>query len=657
MHSTLQLILILLAAAVLVVTLFRTLALPSILGYLLVGILIGPSVFALIPDTSATRYLAEFGVVFLMFSIGLEFSLPQFYAMRRIVLGLGGAQVIVTVLITLITAALWGMHWTGGLILGGVLAMSSTAIASKMLAERGEIQAPHGRQVMGVLLFQDLAVIPFLILVPALAGGTEAMAWTLGLAAIKAVVVLTILLFVGQRLMRPWFNLVAKRKSPELFMINLLLVTLGLAYLTELAGLSLVLGAFLAGMLISETEYRHQVEADIKPFRDVLLGLFFITIGMMLDLKVVAQHWVWVLLLVAAIILVKTLVVVGLSRLFRNEASVALRTGLYLAQAGEFGFVLLALASNHNLLNTSLIQISFAAILLSMLAAPFIIQFNSRLVAIFCRSDWNMRARELLEISVHSGDTADGHVIICGYGRSGQNLARFFESEGFAFIALDFDPARVRQAAAAGESVVYGDAGRREVLAAAGIYRARALVISYADTSAALKVLYQARELRPDLPVVVRTLDDTDLERLKAAGAAEVVPEILEGSLMLASHVLMLLGVPLARVVKQIRRVREQRYSLMRGFYRGLTDAEVDLTEAAQSRLASIRLPDNASAVGKTLGELDLSSLNVAMTAIRRRNIRGLDPVPETKLRAGDVVVLQGAAEDLAQAEAKLLRG
>lgn len=656
MHSTLQLILVLLAAAVLAVTLLRSLALPSILGYLLVGIVIGPSALALIPETNGARYLAEFGVVFLMFSIGLEFSLPQLHAMRRIVFGLGGAQVILTVLITLGVSQLLGLSWTASLALGGALAMSSTAIVSKMMAERIEVQSLHGRQVMGVLLFQDLAVIPFLVLVPALASGPEAMASTLLLAVLKAAVLLTVLLFLGHRLMRPWFNLVAKRKSAELFMINLLLVTLGLAYLTELAGLSLALGAFLAGMLISETEYRYQVEADIKPFRDVLLGLFFITIGMMLDLTVVGQHWLAVLSLLAAIIFVKALIIFSLSRIFGNESSVALRSGLYLAQAGEFGFVLLAQAGNLQLLEPVLAQIALAAMLLSMVAAPFIIQFSPRLVRVFCRDEWNLRARELMEISVQSGAIAEGHVIICGYGRSGQNLARFFENEGVSSIALDIDPVRVRQAAAAGESVVYGDAGRREVLLAAGLNRASALVVSYADTAGALRVLYQVRELRPDLPVVVRTLDDTDLQRLKEAGAAEVVPEILEGSLMLASHVLMLVGVPLTRVVKQIRRMREQRYNLLSGFFRGLSDAEVDLSEAAQSRLASVRVPEKAAAVGKTLAELGLADLNVTVTAIRRRNIRGLDPVPEAKLLGGDVLVLQGAAENLARAEALLLQ-
>ena len=280
MGTTLQLVLLLLVSAVLVVALFRALNLPPVLGYLLVGAVIGPHALNFMSDSVGTRHLAEFGVVFLMFTIGLEFSLPRLYSMKRIVFGLGLAQVLVTAAVILLAAWLLGLSWQGALALGGALAMSSTAVASKLLAERMELESPHGRQIMGVLLFQDIAVVPLLILLPALAGSAESLPSTLFAAVLKAAVVLTIVLFFGQRLMRTWFTLVARRKSAELFMLNVLLITLGLSFITELAGLSLALGAFIAGMLISETEYRFEVEQDIKPFRDVLLGLFFITIGM-----------------------------------------------------------------------------------------------------------------------------------------------------------------------------------------------------------------------------------------------------------------------------------------------------------------------------------------------------------------------------------------
>lgn len=655
MASPLQSILILLAAAVLVVAVFRSLRLPPLLGYLIVGVAIGPHAAAWIPDTAEARQLAEIGVVFLMFSIGLEFSLPKLLTMRRIVFGLGAAQVLATLVVVWAVAAAFGVEWRAGLLLGGVLAMSSTAIIARLLAERLELNSEHGRRIIGILLFQDIAVVPLLIVTPALASGTEALALNLGLALLKAVAVLALLLFLGQRLMRSWFHLVARQKSAELFMLNVLLITLGLAYVTELAGLSLALGAFVAGALISETEYRYQVEVDIKPFRDVLLGLFFVTIGMLLDLRVVLDQAPWVLLALVALLAVKALLIFALSLAFGTDSSVALRTGLALAACGEFGFVLLARAENVALVSPQIMQPVLAAMLLSMLAAPLILERSADLARVWGRSDWMHHAMAVHNIAVQSM-AAEQHVVVCGYGRSGQNLARLLEREAIPFIALDVDPQRIHEAAAAGESVVFGDAARREVLVAAGLLRAKALAITYSDTASALRILGHVQELRPGLPVVVRTLDDTDIDRLKTAGAAEVVAEIMEGSLMLASTTLMLLGVPLNRVLRRIRETRERRYSLFRGFFRGITDAAGE-DEAAQPRLHSIVVTPGAAAIGRTLGAIGLPDLGVEVTAVRRRSIRGVAPEPGTRIEEGDVLVLLGTEEDLAAAEIKLIQG
>jgi len=656
MHSPLQSVLILLTTAVLVVVVFRLLRLPPMLGYLIVGVAIGPHALGWIADTTEARDLAEIGVVFLMFSIGLEFSLPKLFTMRRIVFGLGAAQVIATMLIVWAAVAALGIDWQAGLILGGVLAMSSTAILAKMLAERLELNTPHGRQIIGILLFQDLAVVPLLILVPALAAGTADLAANLGLALAKAVVVLALMLFLGQRLMRGWFHLVAKQKSAELFVLNVLLITLGLAYITELAGLSLALGAFVAGTLISETEYRYQVETDIKPFRDVLLGLFFVTIGMLLDLRVMFEQAHWVLLALAVLLALKALLIFGLSLAFGSDSTTALRTGLALATSGEFGFVLLARADSLGLMPGPTMQPVLAAMLLSMLVAPFLVERSEHIARRWTRSDWMHRAMELHNIAVQSMAT-DQHVVVCGYGRSGQNLARLLEKESIPFIALDVDPQRIREAAAAGESVVFGDAARREVLVAAGLLRAKALAVTYSDTASALRILGHVQELRPGLPVVVRTVDDTDIDRLKTAGAAEVVAELMEGSLMLASTTLMLIGLPLNRVLRRIRETREQRYSLFRGFFRGITDEAGSEDDAEQPRLHSVTVAPGSAAIGKTLGELDLARLNVEVTAVRRRNIRGVAPEPMTRIEEGDVLVLLGAEGALAAAEIKLMQG
>ncbi len=654
--SALASVLVLLGSAVVVVALFRMLRLPSLLAYIFVGVTIGPHALNWIPASEQTSALAEFGVVFLMFTIGLEFSLGQLSAMRRLVLGLGGAQVALTTLLVLGVSVAWGLDWRAGLALGGVIAMSSTAIVSKLLAERVELHSPHGRQTMGVLLFQDLAVVPFLVLIPALAKG-DGLWVALGLAAVKAFIALALILYFGQKLMRPWFHAIAKRKMSELFMLNVLLVTLGLAYLTQQAELSLALGAFLAGVLISETEFRYQVEADTQPFRDVLLGLFFITIGMQLDLTVVVQHLGWVAILVLGLILGKLAIIFLIARFFRSNAGDALRTALTLAQAGEFGFVLLTEAAHMSALPPTTMQIVLSAMLLSMVLAPLLIHYREFLVKKLVAGEWMNQSAQLHAIAVKSFNV-QGHVIICGYGRSGQNLARFLEREHLPFIALDLDPARVHLAAAAGESVVYGDAAKREVLQAAGIARARALVITYADVPSAMRVLATVQAVHPQVPVIVRTVDDTDLEKLMQAGAAEVVPEVLEGSLMLASHALILLGVPLARVLRAVRDVRSSRYQLLKAFFHGASDEpEEALLERGGPRLYTVTLEERAYAVGKTLGELKLEDLAVTVTAVRRRNIRGLNPQASTRLEAGDAVILLGEADGLNAAEARLRRG
>jgi monovalent cation:H+ antiporter-2, CPA2 family len=653
MHA-LQPALILLSMAVLVVVLFRTLRLPPLLGYLIVGVAIGPHAMGWIQSTEEVRTLGEIGVVFLMFSIGLEFSLPKLVTMRRVVFGLGGTQVALTMGVVMAASLALELPWRTAVVLGGALAMSSTAILAKLLAERLELNSPHGRQIMGILLFQDLAVVPLLVLVPALSAEAERIAMVLGIALLKAGVVLAVLLFAGQRLMRAWFHVVARQKSSELFVLNVLLVTLGIAFLTELAGLSLALGAFVAGALISETEYRYQVEEDIKPFRDVLLGLFFVTIGMLLDLRVVAAN-AWVSVLLVALVVVKALLIFGLARLFRAETAVAIRTGLALSACGEFGFVILAHAAYAEVLQPQVVQPVLAAMVLSMLIAPFIVERSEFIVRRWGAGEWMNRARQVHDIAVRSM-AANEHVIICGYGRSGQNLARFLAQESVPFIALDIDPERTREAVAAGESVVFGDAGRREVLVASGLMRARALAITYANTASALAILAHVQQLRPGLPVVVRTLDDSDIDQLKAAGAAEVVAEVLEGSLMLASTALMLLGVPLTRVLRRIRETREHRYQLFRGFFRGVTD-EADREESLQLRLHSVPLPPGSGAIGKRLDRLDLPSLDVEVNAVRRRNIRTTTPAPETVLEEGDVVVVLGTEEAVAAAEMKLMQG
>ncbi len=655
-EATLPLVVILLATAVVMVVVFRRLKMPAILGYLLVGVLIGPHALGFVPNTPGTRYLAEFGVVFLMFSVGLEFSLPQLVSMRKLVLGFGGLQVGLSIVIVMGVAAMAGQTWQAGLILGGILAMSSTAIISKILAEQTQLHSPHGKRIMGVLLFQDLAVIPLLVMIPVLALPGERIAVEIGAALLKAGVVLAVILTLGQRIMRPLFHLIAAQKSSELFVLAVLLVTLGLAWATEASGLSLALGAFLAGMLISETEYRYQVENDIKPFRDVLLGLFFITIGMLLDPRVVLDRWLIVLLVLTALITLKFLLIVLLALALKNDKAVALRCALALAPAGEFGFVLLSLAGRHQALSEPVTQVVLAAMLISMLLSPLILAYSEKIVMRLVAGEWEARAVQLQQLAIKAMSKKQ-HVIICGYGRSGQSLARFLERENISIIALDSDPMRVRQAAAAGDSVMFGDASRRDVLTAAGLPRASAVVVSFADTHAALTILSHVRALHADAPVIVRTFDDTDVEKLRAAGAAEIVAEVVEGSLMLATQTMLQLGAPLNKVLARLKQVRGERYELLRGFFPGATDMDDVQFDAQQPRMQSIVIDAGAAAVGKSLGAQRFEDIGIQLSALRRGGARATDMKPDWVIEAGDVLVLTGTREALARAEIRLLQG
>ena len=660
--SSLALTLLYLLAAVLGVVTCRSLKLPPMLGYLAAGVLIGPHAMALAQNSEGVRHLGEFGVVFLMFAIGLEFSLPKLLAMRKQVFGLGLMQVLLTMAVVTVggvalshwVGGIWDMGWQTALALSGVLAMSSTAIVVKLMAERAELESEHGRRVMGILLFQDLAVVPLLILIPALGSASEQLLPALGWALIKAVVLVGLLLTGGQRFMRWWLTLVARRKSEELFMLNLLLITLGLAWLTELAGLSLALGAFIAGVLVSETEYRHQVGTDIRPFHDVLLGLFFITIGMMLDWHILVDRWALVLALLAVPLLVKAVIILVLARLMGATTGVALRSGLFLAQAGEFGFVLLSLTQDHGLVQPALMNPILAAMVLSMLATPFLIMYSNRIVMKLVASDWMQQSLQMTTIARKTINTSK-HVIICGYGRCGQNLARMLEREGIPYMALDLDPDRVRQAAAAGDSVVYGDATRLQALMAAGLVRASAVVVTYIDVPAALKVLANTRSHAPQVPVVVRTQDDVHLDKLQDAGATEVVPEAIEGSLMLASHALALVGVPMRRVLRVVQDQRDARYNMLRGYFHGADDDTPN--ERDQERMSTVSLPPGARALGSPLGDLALNAVGVRVVNLRRANGHQATAADDAVLQEGDTLVLSGHPTALALAEDKLLRG
>ena len=573
-ENNLLAVLLLLTSATGAVFLTRRFRLPSLLAYLVIGIALGPHGFKVLAELEEVGALAEFGVVFLMFSIGLEFSLARLRTMRTLVFGFGGAQVLLTACATTLVAMYgYGQRWEVGLVVGLAASMSSTAIVARILSERFELHSRSGRQTMGVLLFQDIAVVPCLILYPALARPSADLGQSMLIAAAQTAVVLLILIGLGKRPMKMLLDTVAHRHSEELFVLTTLWIVLALGYATHAAGLSLALGAFIGGMLISETMYRHQVEADVRPFRDILLGLFFVSVGMMLDLVYVLTHFPLLLLAVFLLVTGKGLVVLLVAALSRSRLDVGLRTAAQLAQAGEFGLVLIQLGFSLKLIGQDVFQLTLSAMLVSMFVAPFLIEWAARFSGQIARGDWAHKAKTLHDIAV-GASSMEKHVIVCGYGRTGERVAHFLSGEGIPFVALDLNPTRVRRAPPEHGVVVFGNADRTEVLKAAGLSRARGVVVTYPDAHSAERVIRLVRQTQETIPIVVRVADDTDVARLKAAGATEVIPEVLEGSLMIAAEALVQFGVPVEKAMASVRAVRAERYSSLRDFYKASPGGE-----------------------------------------------------------------------------------
>ncbi|HKX58798.1 MAG TPA: cation:proton antiporter [Steroidobacteraceae bacterium] len=650
--------LLLLMATLAVVVGLRRLRLPLILAFLIVGMCVGPHALGWVSATETTETLAEFGVVFLLFTLGLEFSLPRLIAMRGEVFTLGGLQVAGT------TAATAAIGWAVGLslpvaiLLGGAVAMSSTAIVLRQLTEQDELNRTHGRLAFGVLLFQDLAFVPFLALAGVLASPQEQYTTLeITLAVGKAAIALLIVLASGRWLLRPLFHEIAANNAPELFTFAVLFVAIGAAWSTHAAGLSFALGAFLAGMMLAETEYRYQVEAGIRPFRDTLLGLFFVTIGMQLDVPALLGQLPVVIAILATMLLVKAVIVTLAGRPFAGEWFKALRAGVVLSPGGEFGFALLALLLDNRLIGADFTQPVLAAITLSMLIAPVLIRHNKTVARYFMHQSGPSQTGLARLEAANQAIARRDHVIVCGYGRVGQNVGRVLETEGFEFLAMDLDPVRVRTALAAGDAVIYGDAADDGVLKSAGLDRANAVVVTFSDTARALAIVRAVRRQRPALPILVRAQDETHLEELIAAGATEVVPETLEAALTLVSNTLHMLQVPASRVIRRVGEIRRQRYKALRSVIARDPAGRSEDTGEFREELHTVVLPPGAWSIGRTLSEIRGRGAEVSFTAVRRDGIVGRDPDLEMTLREGDVVVLFGTPEAQEHAEAVLLAG
>ena len=652
-------ILILLTASVCVVAAVRKLALPAILGYLAVGMLLGPHALALAADNETTQLLADFGVVFLVFTLGLEFSLPRLVAMRWEVLGVGGAQVLITTAIIAAGAVLlFDVVPAVAVVIGGAVAMSSTAIIIAQLTEQSENNRTHGRLAVAICLFQDLSFPLLLALVSALGGGGRAADAMHILSAIGiAALALLLVLAAGRWLLRPVFLMIASVRSAELFSLAVLLAVLASAWATHAVGLSLALGAFLAGMMLAETEFRHQVEATIRSYREVLLGLFFITVGMLLDVGLLLRQLPLVTAILVGMLILKAAVVAVAAKPVTKSWFKSLRTGVVVSQGGEFGFALLILLLRRELLDAGIVQPLLAATVLSMVLSPLIIRHNRRITRTLLRESGNPLTEAMREQQTTLAVAARPHVVICGFGRVGQNIARVLEQTGFEYIALDTDPRRIRLGRQAGDPVVYGDAAQTKMLENVGVAHASVVLITFANPDVALRILRAVRELRTDVPILVRTQDDAKLEELQAAGATEVVPETFEASLMLLSHLLLLMKVPVGRVIRSVNDIRSHRYSMMRQYFRDSGAEHLDDSHAFREQLHSVILPPHAWAVGRSIIELAERGSTAAVSAVRRDGIVGRDPKPDTVFKEGDVVVVYGTPEAVEHAETVLLMG
>jgi CPA2 family monovalent cation:H+ antiporter-2 len=637
-HDPLLQILILLTASVCVVAGVRKLKLPAILGYLAVGMLLGPHALALAVDNETTRLLADFGVVFLVFTLGLEFSLPRLVAMRWEVLGVGGTQVLVTTGIVAAGAVmLFDIVPAVAVVIGGAVAMSSTAIIITQLTEQSENNRTHGRLAVAICLFQDLSFPLFLALVSVLGGSDRIPAArqiivSIGIAGLALLLVLA----AGRWLLRPLFLVIASVRSAELFSLAVLLAVLASAWATHAVGLSLALGAFLAGMMLAETEFRHQIEATIRSYREILLGLFFITVGMLL---------------------LRVAVVTVAAKPATRSWFKALRTGVVVGQGGEFGFALLTLLLRRELLDPAVVQPLLAATVLSMVLSPLLIRHNRRITRALLGESGPPHSEAMRESQATLAVAERDHVVICGFGRVGQNIARVLEQTGFEYIALDLDAYRIRAGRQAGDPVIYGDAGQIEVLGNVGVAHASCVVITFANPEVALRILRAVREVRADVPILVRTQDDTKLEQLQSAGATEVVPETFEASLMLLSHLLLLLKLPMPRVIRTVNDIRSSRYRMLRQYFRAADAEHLDANHAFREELHSVILPPHAWAVGRSIADLAGRGSRAAVSAVRRDGIVGREPGPDTLFKEGDVVVVCGTPEAVEHAETLLLMG
>lgn len=655
MHVSFVSILILMTVAVFTVWLFKRVNLPPILAYLACGVIAGPHLLAIIDNPEEIHFFAELGIVFLLFSLGLEFSLPKMLAMRHWVFGIGLGQMVLTTAVFMAIVWALGLNAKAALIVGGMLALSSTAIVIKHLSEKGTLNTSRAQMAVSILLFQDLAVVPLLILVPLLSSDNqESLSWAITMALLKGVLVVGILMSAGKWVLPRVFSEVARTRTDELFVLTTILVTLIAAGLTYSFGLSMALGAFLAGMMLGESQYRHQLEADIRPFRDILMGLFFITVGMRFELQVLLSHLHWAVLGLLGMMLIKIIIIRMVAWMVRAGKQDAWAAAIKLCQMGEFSFVIAALAVNYRLITDEQASLLLTIGVLSMAVTPWLMDNSLKIAKKMVNESLPSMTPD--ESFNHPTELVD-HVLIFGFGRVGQSVSRLLAMEAIPYLVVDSDPVRVHESRSAGQPVFYGDVTQKDILRAAGIEKAKLVLLTFDEHVKAQNVIKAVSALHPDLPIVVRTRKDTHLEELYQAGATQVVPEILEGSLMLVSHVLHMSGVPMSRILKRVRKERKGHYGHMHGFFPGeTTEINVDTQDKLEFMHAVILSP-SAFAVGRTFENLNVEKMRITLKGLRRNNVEIADPDPKEPLKAGDIVVISGKPRRVERAEHFLLEG
>ena len=637
---------ILVAVAIPVVAVAQRLRVPTVVGFLLTGVAIGPHSFGFIPDAASVSGLAELGLILLLFTIGLELSVSRIIRLGRLVLQGGAVQVAATIAATAGLAFAVAVTPRQAVFYGALVALSSTAIVLKIYTDRGELDSPHGRAAMAILLFQDICVVPLMLLVPVLAGAGEGIGASARHMGISLAVVAT-LIVVGRAAV-PWvLQKVVLLRNRELFTLSIVFFALGAAYVTASTGLSLALGAFIAGLVIAESEYGVQALSDVLPFRDTFTGIFFISVGMLLDLGFVLEHAGLVLTITVGVFFGKAIIAGGAVRLLKRSWQVSVLSGLGLAQVGEFSFILAMVGAPLGLLDADGYQLFLAMSVITMLATPFVISAAGPIADWFCR----VTGQPALEILPHEEQAIaqlHDHVIIVGYGLNGRNLARTLRVAGISYVILEANGQTVLHAREAREPIYFGDGSRREVLERVGIERARAVVFAISSPAEERRGVAIARQLSPSVRIVVRTRYVAAMEELQKLGANEVVPEEFETSLEIFARVLRLYGVPRNAIEREVQTVRDEHYEMFRRLH--LPDLQLDALKHfdVHTALETVEVEERARAIGENATSLNLrGETGATVIAVIRDGVALYTPDPEFRFRPGDTVVLIGDREAL----------